>query len=41
LTTWRAIEEAAEVLGISERTAKRSWAFARAWLHQEVKAQQA
>lgn len=25
-------EEAAEVLGISERTAKRYWTFARAWL---------
>jgi RNA polymerase sigma factor (TIGR02999 family) len=26
-------EEAAEVLGISERTAKRYWTFARAWLY--------
>jgi RNA polymerase sigma factor (TIGR02999 family) len=34
------LEEAAEVLGISERTAKRYWAFARAWLHEEIKAQQ-
>jgi RNA polymerase sigma factor (TIGR02999 family) len=34
------IEEAGEVLGISERTAKRYWAFARAWLHEEIKAQQ-
>ena len=34
------IEEAAEGLGISERTAKRYWAFARAWLHEEIKAQQ-
>jgi RNA polymerase sigma factor (TIGR02999 family) len=33
-------EEAAEALGISERTAKRYWAFARAWLHEETKAQQ-
>ena len=30
------IEEAAEVLGISEATAKRWWAFARAWLYHEV-----
>ena len=27
------IEEAAEILGISLRTAKRHWTFARAWLH--------
>jgi predicted DNA-binding protein (UPF0251 family) len=26
-------EEAAEVMGISERTAKRYWTFARAWLY--------
>jgi RNA polymerase sigma factor (TIGR02999 family) len=31
------IEEAAEVLGISEPTAKRHWAYARAWLAQEIK----
>ncbi len=30
------IEEAADVLGISEATAKRWWTFARAWLHSEV-----
>ena len=30
------IEEAAEVLGISEATAKRWWAYARAWLFNEV-----
>lgn len=30
------IEEAAEVLGISERTAKRYWSFARAWLYDEL-----
>lgn len=30
------IEEAAEVLGISYRTAKRDWAYARAWLFNEV-----
>jgi RNA polymerase sigma factor (TIGR02999 family) len=29
-------EEAAEVLGISERTAKRYWTFARAWLYDEL-----
>lgn len=31
-------EEAAEVLGISVPTAKRDWAYARAWLHQEIAA---
>lgn len=30
------LEEAAEVLGISERTTKRDWAYARAWLFEEV-----
>jgi RNA polymerase sigma factor (TIGR02999 family) len=30
------IEEAAEVLGISEPTAKRYWRFARAWLFREI-----
>jgi len=34
-------EEAAEVLGISVPTAKRHWAYARAWLAEEIKAQQA
>jgi RNA polymerase sigma factor (TIGR02999 family) len=29
-------EETAEVLGISVPTANRDWAFARAWLHQEI-----
>ena len=29
-------EEAAEVLNISERTAKRYWSFARAWLYDEL-----
>ena len=29
-------EETAEVLGISVPTAKRDWAYARAWLHQEI-----
>jgi RNA polymerase sigma factor (TIGR02999 family) len=28
--------EAAEVLGLSERTAKRTWAYARAWLFEEL-----
>jgi RNA polymerase sigma factor (TIGR02999 family) len=30
------IEEAADALGISSATAKRSWAYARAWLYQAV-----
>ena len=30
------IEEAAEVLGISEATAKRWWAYARVWLFNEI-----
>jgi RNA polymerase sigma factor (TIGR02999 family) len=30
------VEEAGKVLGISERTVKRDWAFARAWLYQEL-----
>ncbi len=34
------LEQAAEALGLSERTAKRHWAFARAWLHEEIKAQE-
>jgi RNA polymerase sigma factor (TIGR02999 family) len=29
-------EEAAKILGISERSAKRSWSFARAWLYREL-----
>jgi RNA polymerase sigma factor (TIGR02999 family) len=33
------LEEAAEVLGFSERTAKRCWAFARAWLYTEMRQQ--
>lgn len=28
--------EAAEILGMSPRTAERSWAFARAWLYREI-----
>jgi RNA polymerase sigma factor (TIGR02999 family) len=31
------IEEAAQALGISEPTAKRWWAYARAWLFREIK----
>jgi RNA polymerase sigma factor (sigma-70 family) len=34
-------EEAAEVLGISVATAKRHWAYARAWLHTEIQANKA
>ena len=30
--------EAARLLRIPERTAKRTWAYARAWLHEELKA---
>jgi len=30
------LEQAAEVLGISESTAKRWWTYARAWLHEEI-----
>jgi DNA-directed RNA polymerase specialized sigma24 family protein len=30
------LEEAAPILGVSEPTAKRDWAYARAWLFQET-----
>ena len=30
------VEEAAEVLGVSERTIKREWSVARAWLYAEL-----
>ena len=30
-------KEAAEILGISEPTVERRWAFARAWLHREIR----
>ena len=30
------IAEAAKALGISDATADRYWAYARAWLHQEL-----
>ena len=33
------IEEAAEALGMSTGTAKRHWAYARAWLAQEIGSQ--
>ena len=33
------IEEAAEVLGISEATAKRWWVYARAWLFEELRSE--
>jgi RNA polymerase sigma factor (TIGR02999 family) len=33
------IAEAADALGISEPTARRQWAFARAWLYREIKTQ--
>jgi RNA polymerase sigma factor (TIGR02999 family) len=29
--------QAAQILGIPERTAKRTWAYSRAWLHEEMK----
>ena len=32
--------EAAEALGISERSAKRLWTFARAWLYRDIRGQQ-
>src|SRR5688572_25773792 len=31
------LRDAGQVLGISERTAKRCWAFARAWLYSEIR----
>lgn len=30
------VEETASALGVSDRTVKRDWAFARAWLHKEL-----
>jgi RNA polymerase sigma factor (TIGR02999 family) len=33
------VPEAAQVLGISSRTADRVWAYARAWLHREITAE--
>lgn len=29
--------QAARILGLPERTAKRTWAYARAWLHEEIR----
>ena len=31
------IEEAFDILGISVPTAHRDWAYAKAWLHQEIR----
>jgi hypothetical protein len=31
------LEEAAQVLGVTERTANRYWAFARVWLFDEMR----
>lgn len=31
------LEEAGQVMGVTERTAKRYWAFARAWLFDEIR----
>ncbi len=33
------VEEAAQAMGISTRTVKRNWAFARAWLGREMNSQ--
>jgi RNA polymerase sigma factor (TIGR02999 family) len=33
-------QEAAQALGISERTARRTWAYSRAWLYSRIKSQQ-
>jgi DNA-directed RNA polymerase specialized sigma24 family protein len=30
------VEETAELLGVSDRTVKREWRWARAWLYQEL-----
>ena len=34
------LAQAAEILGVSERTGKRLWAYARAWLFEEIQRQQ-
>jgi DNA-directed RNA polymerase specialized sigma subunit len=31
------VREVGEVLGVADRTVMRSWAFARAWLYQELR----
>ncbi|PWU16794.1 MAG: hypothetical protein C5B50_12670 [Verrucomicrobia bacterium] len=36
--TGLSLEQAGEVLGVTERTAKRDWAFARAWLYHDMRA---
>jgi RNA polymerase sigma factor (sigma-70 family) len=30
------VEDTAKVLGVSEKTVKRDWSLARAWLHGEI-----
>jgi len=30
------VEDTAETLGLSDRTVRREWALARAWLHREL-----
>ena len=37
--TGLSVEETAEVLGVSDRTVRRDWQIARAWLHREIAAQ--
>jgi RNA polymerase sigma factor (sigma-70 family) len=32
-------KETAEILGVSEPTVERRWAFARAWLYREIRSQ--
>lgn len=34
--TGRTVEETADIMGVSPRTAKRHWAYARAWLQREM-----
>ena len=33
------VEQTAEALGVSARTVKRDWAFARAWLHRTLQSE--
>ena len=35
------VAESAEVLGLSERTVKQYWAYARTWLYQEIQSKKA
>jgi RNA polymerase sigma factor (TIGR02999 family) len=37
--TGMTVEQSAEVLGVSPRTVKRNWAYARAWLKREIEGQ--